>query len=249
MTRPTRLPLKDQLFNRAKVAALAAELASVQAEFRADDFVHAVVARFPDLALKERIAWIAECLARHLPGDYRPAVGVILRSLPAPSDPARSDGDFGDFIYAPYAEYVAQRGCTSDDLNFSLAALRGLTMRFSAEDAIRTFINNFPRKHCAPSSSGPTTSTTTSGGCAVREPDRGCPGRAGSTYRRPQRSRSSTSCSSIPPASSPGRWPITSTTSQRRTQTLRSTHWRDGETRRDRAQARWHSSCGTQHGV
>ena len=33
MTRPTRALLKDQLFNRDKVATLAAELASVHAEF------------------------------------------------------------------------------------------------------------------------------------------------------------------------------------------------------------------------
>jgi 3-methyladenine DNA glycosylase AlkC len=109
-----------------------------------DEFVDVVAARLPDLELKERIAWIAACLARHLPGDYRQAVGVILSSLPAPNDPTLSDADFGDFIYAPYAEYVAQHGCTSEDLDFSLAALRELTMRFSAEDAIRTFINTFP---------------------------------------------------------------------------------------------------------
>jgi 3-methyladenine DNA glycosylase AlkC len=66
--------------------------------------------------------------------------------LPAPNDPTLSDNDFGDFIYAPYATYVAQHGCTAEDLDFSLAALRELTMRFSAEDAIRTFINAFPEQ-------------------------------------------------------------------------------------------------------
>jgi 3-methyladenine DNA glycosylase AlkC len=83
-------------------------------------------------------------LEASLPGDYRRAVNVLLRSLPAPCDPALSDGDFGDFIYAPYAEYVARHGCTREDLTFSLAALRELTTRFSVEDAIRTFINACP---------------------------------------------------------------------------------------------------------
>jgi 3-methyladenine DNA glycosylase AlkC len=136
--------LKDQLFNRDKVARLGGELASVYPQFRADEFIGEVTARLTALELKERIAWIATCLARHLPSDYRQAVGVILRSLPAPNDPALPDGDFGDFIYAPYAAYVAQLGCTAQDLAFSLAALRELTMRFSAEDAIRTFVNAFP---------------------------------------------------------------------------------------------------------
>ena len=49
-------------------------------------------------------------------GDFRRAVGVLVRSLPAPVDPTRSDGDFGDFIYALYAEYVARHGCTAEDL-------------------------------------------------------------------------------------------------------------------------------------
>jgi 3-methyladenine DNA glycosylase AlkC len=54
------------------------------------------------------------------------------------------DGDFGDFIYAPYSEYVALHGCTRDDVDFSMAALRELTTRFSAEFALRRFINTFP---------------------------------------------------------------------------------------------------------
>jgi 3-methyladenine DNA glycosylase AlkC len=77
-------------------------------------------------------------------GDFRWAVGVLVRSLPAPVDPTRSDGDFGDFIYALYAEYVARHGCTAEDLEFSLSALRKITTRFSAEFAIRPFLNLFP---------------------------------------------------------------------------------------------------------
>jgi hypothetical protein len=68
-------------------------------------------------------------------------VGVLVRSLPAPVDPTRSDGDFGDFICALYAEYVARHDCTAEDLEFSLSALRKITTRFSAEFAIRPFLN------------------------------------------------------------------------------------------------------------
>jgi 3-methyladenine DNA glycosylase AlkC len=139
-----KILLKDQLFNRDRVTVLAGELAAVHPPFHAGEFVEEVMGRLGELELKERIAWIATCLSRFLPDDYRQAVGVILDALPAPNDPTLSDGDFGDFIYAPYAEYVARHGCTAEDLDFSLAALRELTMRFSAEDAIRTFINAFP---------------------------------------------------------------------------------------------------------
>ena len=142
---PQRVPLKDQLFSREKVERIAGEIERVHPPFRADEFVRAVVARFPELELKARIDWIATCLEVHLPSDFRRAVGVLVRSLPAPLDPSLSDGDFGDFIYAPYATYVARQGCTAEDLEFSLAALREITTRFSAEFAIRPLPEPLPR--------------------------------------------------------------------------------------------------------
>jgi 3-methyladenine DNA glycosylase AlkC len=146
VTAAQRIPLKDQLFTREKVELIAGEIERVHPAFRAGEFVAAVVARIPELELKARIDWITTCLEGHLPPDFRRAVGVLVGSLPAPVDPAHSDGDFGDFIYAPYAEYVARHGCTADDLEFSLAALREITTRFSAEFAIRPFLNLFPNQ-------------------------------------------------------------------------------------------------------
>ena len=144
MTAAQRIPLKDQLFTREKVELIASEIERVHPAFRGEKFVAAVIARFPQLELKARIEWIATCLERNLPPDFRRAVGVLVRSLPARVDPNLSDGDFGDFIYAPYAEYVARHGCTAEDLDFSLAALREITTRFSAEFAIRHFLELFP---------------------------------------------------------------------------------------------------------
>jgi 3-methyladenine DNA glycosylase AlkC len=136
--------LKDQLFNKTKVEHIAGELGRAHPPFLSKKFTQAVVRRFPDLELKERISWIAECLKAHLPAGYQAAVKIILRSLPPPNNPELSDDDFGDFIYAPYMEYVARYGCDRENLEFSLDALYQLTMRFSAEDAIRSFLNAFP---------------------------------------------------------------------------------------------------------
>lgn len=69
-----------------------------------------------------------------------------VKALPEPCDPGLSDNDFGDFIYTPYTDFVAQYGCTKAHLDFSLHALREMTTRFSAEDAIRYFINTFPEE-------------------------------------------------------------------------------------------------------
>ncbi len=141
-----KFSLKDHLFNKTKIAQIAGEIHNVYPSFRENQFTREVVAKFPELELKARITWIAECLKRHLPVDYREAVGVMLRALPAPNNPDLSDDDFGDFIYAPYNEFIARYGCNKKDLSFSLNALYELTMRFSAEDAIRYFINAFPKE-------------------------------------------------------------------------------------------------------
>jgi 3-methyladenine DNA glycosylase AlkC len=139
-----RTLLKDRFFNRAKVATLATELKRAHPAFPAAAFVDQVMSRLSELELKQRIAWITDCLEKHLPGNYRRAVHTMLRSLPAPCDPELLDRDFGDFIYAPYSEYVARHGCTREDFDFSLASLRAITTRFSAEFAVRTFIDAFP---------------------------------------------------------------------------------------------------------
>jgi 3-methyladenine DNA glycosylase AlkC len=81
-----------------------------------------------------------------LPAFYPHALTIILNALPPQLDPTQTDNDFGDFIIAPLNHYVAVYGCTSEHLDLSLNALREITKRFSAEDAIRTFINTFPDK-------------------------------------------------------------------------------------------------------
>jgi 3-methyladenine DNA glycosylase AlkC len=143
---PQKFFLKDHLFNRQKVAKIAQEIKRVYPAFDAQKFTGQAVAKFPSLELKARIGWIAECLKQSLPSDYPSAIAVLLKSLPHPNDPSLSDDDFGDFIYAPYADFVARYGCNRGSLKRSLKALKEITMRFSAEDAIRYFINAFPEE-------------------------------------------------------------------------------------------------------
>ncbi len=140
----TKILLKDLLFNEGKVKQITEEITSVYPKFSETDFITETVQRFTELELKQRISWIRECLRKNLPEDYREAVHILLRSLPKPNNPDLTDNDFGDFIYAPYAEFIAMHGRNKSDLQFSLAALKEITQRFSAEDAIRYFINDFP---------------------------------------------------------------------------------------------------------
>ncbi len=150
MTNPTlkktkkqpKFYLKDRLFNRAKVEKLASEIAHVYDEFDKVEFIENVIREFPNLELKGRIHHITEMLRVHLPEDYREAIQIIRRALPAELDNTLTDGDYGDFIYAPYGEYVAKYGLDKKHLTESLAMLSEITRRFSAEYAIRDFINS-----------------------------------------------------------------------------------------------------------
>jgi len=142
--RKEKFSLKDELFNPQKVEMIAREIKEVYPTFQADKFSQEILARFPKLELKERIYHMRDMLHKHLPSDYQEAVSILHQALPAELDPSKSDDDFGDFIYAPYSEYVAAYGCNKEQLDFSLQALRGITKRFSVEFAIRDFINSFP---------------------------------------------------------------------------------------------------------
>jgi 3-methyladenine DNA glycosylase AlkC len=141
-----KFSLKDHLFNHERVAYLASLLAAADKNFDATGFEREVMSTLLTLELKDRIRWIADVLTRHLPTDYENAVAVIVHSLPPPLDPQKTDDDFGEFILAPFGEYVAQEGCTRERLVLSLETLRELTMRFSMEDAIRYYLRAFPKE-------------------------------------------------------------------------------------------------------
>lgn len=144
-----KFSLKDHLFHSAKIKSLAIQIKEIFTEFDIECFHNEVVEPFPNLELKARIEHIRICLYKYLPKNYETAINIILAALPAPLNENLSDNDFGDFIYAPYNDFVAHYGCTKEYLNFSLSALKEMTKRFSAEDAIRYFLNAFPKETLA----------------------------------------------------------------------------------------------------
>ncbi len=141
-----KFSLKDHLFNQSKINQLATELQALHPSFPTEAFRSEVLEAFPRLELKERIDHISHCLKKYLPDDYTQALGLILQALPPALDETLSDNDFGDFIYAPYSAFVATYGCSREYLNLSLQAIKQITQRFSAEYAIRYFINVFPEE-------------------------------------------------------------------------------------------------------
>ncbi len=144
-----KLPLKDELFNPKKIEMIANEIKEVYPAFKASQFTKATLDKFSKLELKERIYHIRNMLHKYLPNDYQEAVNILIQALPPALDPSNNDDDFGDFIYAPYSEYVTAYGCNEKYLDFSLDALREITKRFSVEFALRNFINLYPTQTLA----------------------------------------------------------------------------------------------------
>ena len=138
--------LKDELFNKHKISYLGELFAATEPTFKAEQFEKAVMATLPSLGLKERIVHIATALEEQLDDDFRVAAKQLAAALPPPLDPTKTDDDFGDFIFAPLGEYVVRNGLSKKHLKTSLKTLQAITQRFSMEDAIRYFINEYPKE-------------------------------------------------------------------------------------------------------
>jgi 3-methyladenine DNA glycosylase AlkC len=121
------IPLKESAMNRARVESLAGDLSRVATGFDADGFIATVMNQLPRLELKSRIACVADALASYLPDDVGAATKILIAALPPHDDATFTGSDFGLYTYAPYSDWIARYGCTRDDLDTSLDALKEMT--------------------------------------------------------------------------------------------------------------------------
>ncbi|MGF1618246.1 MAG: hypothetical protein ACFCU2_10665 [Acidimicrobiia bacterium] len=146
---PERFSLKDHLFNRDTMTRLGRLLAPVIPDLATNEFVAEVMAGMGPLELKQRITHIAAIVDRYLPEDYAQSIEMIMAALPPPLDPSLSDGDFGDFIFAPFGEIIVARGLDPGSFDLSMDAIKQVTQRFSMEGPIRPFIDAYPHRTLA----------------------------------------------------------------------------------------------------
>lgn len=132
--------LKDQY--GPDVAQLICQM--VQAVYPAFDhvtFLADALDGYGALELMPRGKHLAQVLHRHLPSNYPTALKIVLASAdqPNPRDPSLS---MASFLYLPHTHFVAQYGLNHFAL--SMQALHTLTQRFTAEFAIRPFLQAHP---------------------------------------------------------------------------------------------------------
>lgn len=131
--------LKNELFNKETVSILSSAVKAVYEPLDEERFLNDVLHEFPHLELMDRIHWITHVLTKHLPSTYKDSVLILSDSL------VQLEKE-GLFAFASYPDFVSKNGCTKEDLDLSLNMLGEFTKLFSAEFAIRSFINNFPEE-------------------------------------------------------------------------------------------------------
>lgn len=138
------------LFDRPLIAAMGAALAARDPRFDRAGFVAMAGDGLDELELKARSAQITRALEAHLPEDFASACALLVSALHPEADAAgpvlsRSDDDgLRGWAIMPMADFVAARGLA--DFDRSMAALAAMTSRFSAEFAVRAFLDADPER-------------------------------------------------------------------------------------------------------
>ncbi len=135
-------PFKEGL-DAAAVRRLARNVAAVHAAFPRQRFVRSATRGLSDLELKARVFHIVGALRLHLPQNPKTAIAVLLRAGKG-WNAEETTGPTSGFAAWPLIDFVGEHGLESFDS--SLKALRKLTQLFSAEFAIRPFLERDPER-------------------------------------------------------------------------------------------------------
>ena len=136
-------PFKN-FFNPDMIAQMGGHLGQ-SGDFDAGKFVKLATDGLEPLELKERSVHIREALRQTLPDDLEQAVKIMTAALhpeKARQDNSMDAGGIAGWAIMPMADYMATYGLS--DPARSLGTLREMTMRFTAEFAVRPFFVEAP---------------------------------------------------------------------------------------------------------
>tara|TARA_R110002050_G_scaffold9504_3_gene33506 strand:+ start:23818 stop:24933 length:1116 start_codon:yes stop_codon:yes gene_type:complete len=126
--------MKDQLGEQA-VVQISQVLTMCLADFPQQQFINQALAGLDELELKQRVDHLIAVLADYLPADFAAAANVLLA---AKEHWSKFGESWGSFTAWPLIDYVAVYGLAQPVI--ALKVLKNLTTLFSAEFAIRPFI-------------------------------------------------------------------------------------------------------------
>lgn len=142
-------PFKN-IYNHSSIIKLAEDIRRYYRPFDEAKFIKSCTANLQQLEMKERVLHITNALRKHLPVRYPKAVEIMVQSL-APEEFHEEQEWAGQdvegvtgFMVWPLLTFIEHYGL--DDLPTSLAGMYEMTKRFSAEFAIRPFIERYDQK-------------------------------------------------------------------------------------------------------
>ena len=134
--------MKDGL-GPAAVRRLAGALRRSDPSFDEAAFVRDACRGLAQLELKARVQHVIDSLERHLPENFPRALEIVV-GAGEHRDSGDADDPLRGFAWWPLIDWVAQAGL--HDFDRSMAALRRLTGLFSAEFAVRPFLERYPKR-------------------------------------------------------------------------------------------------------
>lgn len=140
-------PKLRNLLNSKVVGELSRRIKKTYTQFEEKKFNDFITSKLDDLTLKERVNLIRQGLEKYLPQDFNQSSAILINSLENELILEPSETDWNSFIIWPKTDYIAKNGLNHFDL--SMQALYEMTKRFTAEWAIRPFIEKDSKKTLA----------------------------------------------------------------------------------------------------
>ncbi len=129
-----------EYFDRDAAKALAQQLYAADKRFDRQAFVKAASRDLDGLEMMDRVRQFSATLHHYLPNSIPAAVGVIKKSFPPPLP--NCDNVTDGYIQWPIGQFIAEY-CV-DYFDDAMSCMEELTQRFSAEFAVRPFVERYP---------------------------------------------------------------------------------------------------------
>jgi len=133
----------SDVINPTVVANIGKALKKVWKSFDVEQFQNNVVSKLAPLAFKDRANAIADEMYNLLPKDFGVTGQILLDSFGVELGDPKFTED-GVFFYMPHGVYVSRHGLEEEHFELSTKFLYEMTKRFSAEFAIRPFLDKYP---------------------------------------------------------------------------------------------------------
>lgn len=136
----------SEVINIQTVEGIGQLIQSTWSDFETKKLLQKVRPKLSSLAFKDRANLVADALYELLPKDFGQSGKILLDSF---EEEVLTDPNFtkdNAFMYMPYGVYVSRYGLEEEHFELSAKFLYEMTKRFSAEFAIRPFLNKYPEK-------------------------------------------------------------------------------------------------------